>query len=55
MIEHDRIMTNQASSNEEVLDRAIRPLSLNEYMGQEAVCQQLSIFIQAARARNEPL
>ncbi|NDH08377.1 MAG: Holliday junction branch migration DNA helicase RuvB [Gammaproteobacteria bacterium] len=55
MIEHDRIITTQATSNEEVLDRAIRPLSLNEYMGQESVCQQLSIFIQAARARSEPL
>lgn len=57
MIEHDRIISNQTNTNtnEEVLDRAIRPVSLSEYMGQESVCQQLSIFIQAARARQEPL
>jgi holliday junction DNA helicase RuvB len=55
MIEHDRIISNQAIINEEALDRAIRPVSLSEYMGQESVCQQLSIFIQAARARHEAL
>lgn len=55
MIEHDRIISNQANNNEEALDRAIRPISLSDYMGQESVCQQLSIFIQAARARKEPL
>ena len=55
MIEHDRIISNQANISEEALDRAIRPISLNEYMGQESVCEQLSIFIQAARARREPL
>jgi Holliday junction DNA helicase RuvB len=55
MIEHDRIISNQANITEEALDRAIRPLSLSEYMGQESVCEQLGIFIQAARARCEPL
>lgn len=55
MIEHDRIITQQATTQEEALDRAIRPLSLDEYMGQEAVCQQLKIFIKAALQRREPL
>lgn len=55
MIEHDRIITQQATTQEEVLDRAIRPLSLDEYMGQESVCHQLKIFIKAAIQRQEPL
>jgi len=55
MIEHDRIITNQSTANEEVIDRAIRPVSLDEYMGQESVCHQLKIFIKAAIQRREPL
>ena len=55
MIEHDRIITNQAISSEEAIDRAIRPLSLDDYMGQESVCDQLKIFIKAALQRGEPL
>lgn len=55
MIEHDRIITEHSSIGEEALDRAIRPHSLDEYMGQETVCQQLKIFIRAALGRSEPL
>lgn len=55
MIEHDRIITNQTTPTEEVYDRAIRPVLLSEYMGQEAVCEQLQIFIKAALKRAEPL
>ena len=55
MIEHDRIISNQTTSTEEAFDRAIRPVSLDEYMGQESVCHQLKIFIKAALQRREPL
>ncbi len=55
MIEHDRIITEQSITGEDALDRAIRPHSLDEYMGQETVCQQLKIFIRAALGRAEPL
>lgn len=37
------------------IDRAIRPKSLKEYIGQEAVREQMGIFIQAARGRKEAL
>jgi Holliday junction DNA helicase RuvB len=55
MIEHERLIGNETTVAEEVFDRAIRPTSLDEYTGQESVCQQLSIFIRAARHRKEPL
>lgn len=43
------------SQNEESTDRALRPLTLADYVGQESVKEQLSIFIAAAKKRGEPL
>lgn len=55
MIETDRVITAQQHGQEDVQDRAIRPQTLNDYVGQPAVCEQMSIFIEAARSRNEAL
>ncbi|MDP1996380.1 MAG: Holliday junction branch migration DNA helicase RuvB, partial [Gallionella sp.] len=44
-----------ASAQEEVLERALRPKLLDEYVGQEKIRGQLEIFIQAAKQRKEPL
>ena len=56
MIETDRLIAPEAESpREDVVDRAIRPKALDEYVGQQAVKEQMTIFLQAARARNEPL
>ena len=44
-----------ASVQEEVIERALRPKALDEYVGQEKVRGQLSIFIEAARKRKEAL
>lgn len=55
MLESDRIISSQAISAEEAIDRAIRPLSMSEYIGQEAVCSQMQIFIDAARKRQSAL
>lgn len=55
MIESDRLVSLQAQATEEVFDRAIRPMSLQEYIGQEDVCQQMRIFIDAACKRKEAL
>ncbi len=56
MQNNDRLIDgNTASPNEENVDRALRPESLTEYVGQEAIREQLHIFIEAARRRNEPL
>ena len=43
------------SSNESSVESNVRPRSLSEYIGQSAVCEQMDIFIRAARTRNESL
>ena len=55
MLESDRLISNQNILSEDAIDRAIRPLSLKEYIGQEAVSSQMQIFIDAARKRNDAL
>ncbi len=56
MIETDRLIAPVAQNpREDVIDRAIRPRTLDEYVGQKVVREQMSIFLQAARARGEPL
>jgi len=49
------IAATPASHQEEALERALRPKHLDEYVGQEKIREQLSIFIEAARKRKEPL
>ncbi|CAI3944913.1 Holliday junction branch migration DNA helicase RuvB [Alteromonas sp. DY56-G5] len=55
MIEADRLITPEASTEDEVIDRAIRPKMLEDYTGQPHVCEQMEIFIQAARNRDDAL
>lgn len=56
MIETDRLVTAiTSSSQEEILERALRPKQLEEYVGQEKIRGQLLIFIEAARMRREAL
>ncbi|MFK0572605.1 Holliday junction branch migration DNA helicase RuvB [Endozoicomonas sp.] len=55
MIEADRLVTAEERPNEEVQDRAIRPVRLSEYTGQPKVREQMGIFIQAARNRGDAL
>ena len=56
MIETDRLIDPQAGDvREEVVDRAVRPKNLAEYIGQRVVREQMEIFLQAARGRGEPL
>jgi len=55
MIEDDRLTSSSAATSEEALDRAIRPSKLIDYVGQPAVCEQMEIFIEAARNRSEAL
>jgi len=55
-IETDRLIApTPASVQEEAIERALRPKSLDEYVGQEKIRGQLSIFVQAARQRREAL
>ena len=55
MSDTNRIISPQAASEDVVMDRAIRPKRLQEYVGQPVVREQMEIFIDAARGRNEAL
>lgn len=55
MIEPDRLFSPTEDPTEERFDRALRPTTLNEYVGQPVVREQMNIFVQAARKRSEPL
>src|SRR6202522_2204119 len=54
-IEQDRIVAGPVKREDEVVDRAVRPKSLADYVGQSNVKIQMDIFIQAARNRGEAL
>lgn len=49
------ISPKAASTQEELLERALRPRALSDYIGQHKAKEQLSIFIQAAKIRREAL
>lgn len=52
----ERIISPKNISNqEELLERALRPRTLTDYIGQNKAKEQLSIFIQAAKKRGEAL
>jgi holliday junction DNA helicase RuvB len=55
MLESDRLTSGEDNFNEEVIDRAIRPTCLDDYIGQEAVCEQMRIFMSAAKKRHQAL
>ena len=54
-IEHDRLVAGSQSSDEKIFDRAIRPKTLNEFIGQDNVREQMQIFIEATKNRQESL
>ncbi len=54
-MKEERLINPQADSEESSQERALRPKKLEDYVGQNEVCEQMEIFIQAARNRNEAL
>lgn len=54
-LQAERMVAPQAMPQEERQDRAIRPKSLEDYVGQPQVREQMDIFIRAAQKRSEPL
>jgi len=55
-IETDRLISGApVSPQEQAFERSLRPQSLAEYVGQEKIRGQLSIFVEAARQRKEAL
>jgi Holliday junction DNA helicase RuvB len=55
MIEADRLVTPQGTREDELIDRSVRPQSLQDYVGQPQVSEQMDIFIRAARKRGDAL
>jgi len=54
-IETDRLISPIENSEDNVIDKAIRPTKLSDYVGQPHVSEQMEIFIPAAKSRNEAL
>ena len=50
-----RLISAAANREDELLEASIRPQKLAEYLGQQAVREQLGIYIEAARRRGEAL
>lgn len=50
-----RIQSATIAEGEEAIDRSLRPRRIDEFVGQQKVKDQLSIFIEAARRRGQPL
>lgn len=54
-IEPDRLIAPAAVTEDARFDYALRPSTLDEYIGQASVREQMTIFIQAAKLRGEAL
>ncbi|MDE5946859.1 MAG: Holliday junction branch migration DNA helicase RuvB [Oscillospiraceae bacterium] len=50
-----RIVSSENTSEDADIEISLRPQTLNEYIGQNKVKENLAIYIEAARRRNEPL
>ena len=54
-VNDERLVSAAGGGDDALVDRAIRPRSFSEYVGQEQVKSQMGIFIEAARQRAEAL
>src|SRR5690606_8654725 len=54
-MEEERLIAADATREDDAVEASIRPRSLDEYLGQQAVREQLKIYIEAARGRGEAL
>lgn len=50
-----RAVTSELTSEDLEVDRSLRPQTLADYCGQDRVRENLTVLIQAAKSRNEPL
>jgi Holliday junction DNA helicase RuvB len=50
-----RIITTEVTEEDKQIEPSLRPLSLNEYIGQEKIRNNLKVYIEAAKARGESL
>ena len=50
-----RIITTELTEEDSRIENTLRPQTLSDYIGQETVKQTLSVYIEAAKSRKEPL
>lgn len=51
----ENIIKNYELINDNEIDNTIRPETINEYIGQSDVKENIKVFVEAAKIRNEPL
>ena len=54
-IGNNRFITSTKNQTDAEIENSLRPTSFDEYMGQDKVKEQLSVYIQAAKSRKESL
>ena len=54
-MEKESIIRNYQIEDDNIIDNTIRPETIDEYIGQEDVKENIKIFIEAAKMRSEPL
>lgn len=55
MDKDDRFVSPESTDDDRALDYTLRPRRLSEFIGREKIKESLSVFIEAARMRSEPL
>lgn len=55
MIKEDFLVSSEDQGNEDIVIASVRPDSLSEYIGQDDVKSQMSLFIEAAKKRKDAL
>ncbi|WP_353855083.1 Holliday junction branch migration DNA helicase RuvB [Bacillus sp. Bos-x628] len=51
----ERLVSTEAENHESAIEQSLRPQTLSQYIGQQKVKDNLSVFIEAARMRQETL
>lgn len=55
MIENNRFITSTKSSQDAIVENSLRPITMDEYVGQDKIKNNLEIYIKAAKTRKEAL
>jgi Holliday junction DNA helicase RuvB len=55
LMQEESVITNYRLDDDQLMDNTIRPETIDEYVGQEDVKENIRIFVEAAKMRNEPL
>lgn len=54
-MEENRLITSTKTTQEALIENSLRPVSMDEYVGQQKIKDNLEIYIKAAKARKESL